>query len=274
MGKSRRFLGSSIAALLAASGLAVVGPVAPAGAVSGGTCAAISTFTVSLTCTVVAGETITFVVKGGNGSTAGDGGAGGAGGGRVGIDPGDPYQPGGAGGAGGVGGAGGAGAKVTGTWTNTTGATVTLTLTVGTTAGVFPEPNGAPGTPGSDSSGPPPAGGTGQNGRNGVAGGASKIELNGTQIVFAGGGTGGQGGTGGGGGGGGQLLGPGSNGSPGTAGAAGISGAPQPTPLPSGWSEMSTTTSEAVGITITSVVPDEPVTPIPSPTPTPPAFTG
>lgn len=120
-----------VASVLAASSLLVAGlvlgsPVSPASAAVG-TCLATGTFTANGSCTVLSGETVVFVVKAANGGRGGSGGPGGAGGTGW---TGSAIVAGGAGGAGGSGGAGGAGAKVTGTYTNTSGSTVSLNLTV------------------------------------------------------------------------------------------------------------------------------------------------
>lgn len=125
---------------------ALLGTATPASAATGTCAGTISTEPTKGMCTVLPGETVVITLKGGNGGRGGNGGNGGQGGDAL-----FGGHKGGAGGAGGAGGTGGVGAKVQGTWTNTTGAEVTIYFSAGV--------NGDPGS----------AGNNGLNGADGVA---------------------------------------------------------------------------------------------------------
>lgn len=187
-----------------------------------GTCVSASPFTADGTCTVLAGETVNFVVVGGNGGNGGDYVVNV---GSVGYD--DELS--GSGVPNGVGGIGGLGAKVSGAYSNTTGATVTFTLVVGAhgvngndytiaTGGEIEVMNGGQGGPGGD-------------------GGDSKIVINGVDLVVAGGGKGGLGGT------------------VSTNGNAGDPGEALPNPLPSGWTSELSSGTPGITFTGTGVAP-------------------
>lgn len=164
-------------------GTSVLGLASPANAVSG-TCLG-QTFTVTgSTCTVEPGETVAFQVS----STFG--GAGWS----------DPSST-------GLGGQGGVGAKISGTYTNTSGTTETITMTLGA--------DGAFGTNISP---------TGSNG------GASSLAVGATTIVSVSGGTGGT-----------ASSAPSTNGTNGTNGALTYPGS-----LPSGWTSSISLASQAV----------------------------
>lgn len=105
------------------SALCFLGDAPPAFAAPAPTCAAAIYSSGSNYCSLSAGQTITFVLKAGNGGRGGDGGMGG-----MGLSSG---APGGIGGAGGTGGSGGSGAKTSFTYTNTTGSTITLRFNIG-----------------------------------------------------------------------------------------------------------------------------------------------
>lgn len=221
------------------------------------------TITASTTCTVAPGATVLFTLKGGNGGAGGTGGNGGSGGaGGANIDTMAPGGPGGLGGVGAEGGFGGAGAKISGSYTNSTGAAVTFTVTVGLDGmpGLdgFHGVNGAlgvagdPGTPGG-------YGGSGTDGGAGADGSPTEVYIDATLIARAGGGSGGTGGTGGTGGeGGAPGGGSGSAGAPGTPGATGVDGTVEPTPLPSGWEALATDANEAPFASFDQRVPTEP----------------
>lgn len=218
-----------------------------------GTCADVGSFSVSGSCTVLDGETVDFVIVGGTGGNGGAGGDGGAGG--AGWE--DTYSvPGSSGGSGGPGGTGGLGAKVTGSYSNSTGSTVTLTLTVG--AHGDDGANGNPGAAGTDATGPGfVSGGSGTPGEDGAPGkdGAdSMIEIGAVTVVKAGGGTAGLGGGGGAAGFGAVVLVPASVGGLGSLivpGDDGVPGTVTPDPLPTGWT--STNVLETPGVTFTGV---------------------
>lgn len=217
----------------------------PAQAVNPATCTSTTYNSGTNQCTLPAGASIAYVIKGGNGGAGGNGGHGGTGG---------SYYPGtytgGFGGIQGVGAIGGAGAKVSGTYTNTSGTDEVLTLEVGL--------NGVPGTAGSN--GTPGTNGTSgtPQGQNGQAGGVALAATNGTDgmpttimvsitsIAAAEEGLGGTAGTGGNGGLAATISSNGVSGQDGingTPGAAGTGG------------NMSTTWTEAPFIQITLVVP-------------------
>lgn len=226
-----------------------------------GTCASTGAFSSSGTCTVLPGETISFTIKGGNGGPGGNGGQGGKGGDSFNYYDGNDMVPpsickGEPASVGATGGLGGAGAKVSGSYTNNSGSTVTLTVTVGAngTAGA----NGTNGAAGANSvsSAPGNDGQPGTNGVDGLAGTATQI-VSGTVIAAAGGGSGGMGGQGSFGGAGG-LFSPACQASatpsappPPPAAADGSAGTVTPWPLPSGWSTPSTTSSESPALTVT-----------------------
>lgn len=247
---------------------AFVGTGAAPAAAETGTCVSIGMFTVSGGvggCTVLPGETVTVIVKAGNGGAGGIGGFGGVGGDGCFSNT---VNPGGVGGIGGAGGLAGAGAKVTGTWTNTTGATVTVSVLMGS--------DGEEGLAGTDGEGgtdaPCPgtnAGGTSGDGGEaatfGDAGFATRVLLDSLDIDALPG-TGGLGGGGGGGGGGGSGAAPASPGNPGGIGTPGLDGAAGQTfmgPLPAGWSFLTTTTAEAPFVSFTGrgIDPVDPVQP-------------
>lgn len=246
-----------------ASALAVaalgVGPTGVGAVTLRGTCATIGTFDTPTTefptdCTVLAGETITFTVKGANGGRGGDGGPGGDGG---------DYDTnwGGRGGGPGPGGDGGVGAKVTGTWTNSTGATVTLQIVIGVNG--LDGDYGAPGSRGSSfpANAVPTNGGPGGAGTDGGAGSSSVIMNGSTPIVVADGGTGGSKGTPGSGG---LAANPGGGGAPGNDGTGGSPGddgvVAFPDTLPVGWTLVTTSINDAPSIIITSTGVEEPTT--------------
>lgn len=242
---TRAWAAAAASLAVVAGGLLVAAPAAHADE----PCSS-ATFTTSGTCTLAAGESIDFTIKGGNGGQGSAGGRGGRG-----ADAGAaPYRYlGGAGGDGGSGGAGGAGAKVTGTIVNDSATAMTLDIVVGadgssaTLPGTDGEPGRGPGGSGTQNI----TGNPGQDGGTGLAGGAgmpSSITDSGlgTVVVTAEGGEGGQGGAGGKGGLGGVYLAPvtpggpasGSNGAAGANGAVGATGAAGdalPSPLPKGW---------------------------------------
>jgi hypothetical protein len=223
-----------------------------------------ATFTSSGSCTLEAGESITFVVKGGNGGVGGQGGAGGTGGMYTQVIPFPLTYYGGAGGAGGAGGLGGPGAKVTGTYTNTTGSIVTLNVVVGTDGAA-----GATGTVGAPGGVAPNGGGAGGAGLPGQDGGASSIAESGSSSPFVVSAGGGSGGPGGGGGDGGNPASMGGNGTPGNPGTdnsgVGAAGAVLPSPLPPGWSLATTSIAEAPFVTFgTAFAPPAPPQPQPA----------
>ena len=229
--------------------------VAPVSAVTG-TCVSVGVFTSSGTCTVLAGETVDFVVKGGNGGNGGNSGRGGNGG--VGWN-GSFSVPGGFGGTGAQGGLGGPGAKVGGSYFNSSGTTITLTVVRGSNGAA-----GAHGADGSSGSGATQSGAAssgangnnGGNGANGANGTASSISDGSGVVVSAAGGTGGAGAVRGLGGQGGQASGAnGMNGSNGSAGMQGNSGqnASTPSPLPTNWTFLATNASETPSLTFTGL---------------------
>ena len=193
-----------------------------------GTCVTTGTFTESGTCTVLPGEKIMFSLRGGPGGEGGAGGAGGAGGIQT------PPFIGGFGGAGGLGGGGGETPTIGGNYTNSTDATVTLTVVVGV-SGL----TGSAGAPGLDgTSGNPAGAGTdGGDGGMGTNGTESTISIDGSLIVSSNGGAGGTGGKGGKGGTGGSSETYGTAGAPGENGLRGASGAYVPSPLPESWGD-------------------------------------
>lgn len=140
------------------------------------------TFYASGTCTLGPGETVPFTIKAGNGGVGGRGNAG----------------------AGGNGGIGGAGAQVTGVYTNTSGSTETLTLTVGTDG--IDGATGAPSFPGA----------------NGGSGTVSEISVGASTLVRVTGGLGGDGGD----------AAAGSTGDDGSDGSRTV-----PASLPAGWTD-------------------------------------
>ena len=233
--------------------VALVGTASPASADTGTCNGMLITTPGKYDCTVLPGETVVITLKGGNGGRGGNGGNGGQGGDAL-----FGGHKGGAGGAGGAGGTGGVGAKVQGTWTNTTGAEVTIYFS----AGVNGDPGsaGSNGFNGANGTEATPDGENGQNGTNGDSGtdgfGAYvKIDIPNTEAdieIEAGSG---QGGTGGiyGTGGKGATSSPaissvgadGAAGTPGAPGLPGSNGSATPNPLPAGWSSASTTNNEA-----------------------------
>ena len=225
MGKA--VVGTTLAAMAAIG----AGQVASASNLMG-TCATTGTFTEGGTCTVLAGETINFEIRGGDGGDGGYGGPGGNGG------DGSLGGVGGSGGAGGQPGAGGGGGSVSGNYTNSSDATVTLVLVIGVTGaqGVTGEP-GADGVDGSCDILCSP-GGAGQDGGNGgyAEGGTYSLIRAGDQpVVLVYGGAGGSGGGGGEGGAGGTNS-TGADGFEGVSGDAGPPGFFLPSPLPDSWS--------------------------------------
>jgi LPXTG-motif cell wall-anchored protein len=237
MGKT--VIGTTLAAMAAIG----AGQVASATGTTG-TCVTIGTFTDTsdtgfVTCTVLVGETVNFNIKAGNGGAGGAGGYGGAGGIQT-----PPYS-GGNGGAGGLGGGGGAGPRITGSYTNSTDTTVTLSLIVGK--------NGIDGEDGNaglaGTSGTPAGTGTdGSMGTDGEPGSSSIIfvglleDIPGYEIDFskmiAGveGGEEGTGGEGGKGGTGGSSATYGTAGEKGANGLRGANGEYYPVQLPDSWS--------------------------------------
>jgi hypothetical protein len=194
-----------------------------------GTCATTATFTASGSCTVLAGETVTVEIKGGDGGHGGAGGAGGYGGININTN-------GGAGGRGGNGGLGGAGTLVSGSYTNSTDETVTLTFVIGMNGA-----NGVAGAPGADGSANNPNANPGQDGEfggMGQAGTDSSITFSDSFVVTAMGGTGAPGGTGGTGGTGATGSTPGTDGVRGLDGARGTNGSYSPNPLSFPWSAL------------------------------------
>lgn len=194
-------------------------------------------------CEVAPGETVQFLVVGG------DGGAGGIGGSGADGCPASDNSPGGTGGVGGLGGLGGAGAAVQGSYTNTTGSTVTLEVVAGT--------HGADGLMGSISVAfclglavvAPAAfdgndGGDGTAGSMGQDGGDSGIYVvvphnAPVPLVVARGGNGGTGGAGGTGGQGGRVGGAqANNGFNGFDGVDGADGITDPNPPPAGMTSL------------------------------------
>ena len=215
-----RYLGAAaaVSGLLLAS--TSVASVASAQGETQGTCATTGEFAVDGTCTVLAGETLDFIIEGGAGGDGGAGGAGGDGGsGWTGVTT----VAGGLGGSGGLGGVGGAGARIEGTFTNDTASPLTLTLTVGVPG--LAGPFGIPGAAGIDALQNPNVpddgldGGFGFVGQPGTDGLASSVTIDGENFLIAGAGTGGQSGTGGIGGSGGS-----GSGTPGTDGEDGFNG--------------------------------------------------
>lgn len=192
-----------------------------------GTCATTATFTASGTCTVLAGEVINFGLKGGDGGLGGTGGAGGNGGPVL-----VPFVLGGIGGAGGLEGGRGAGAQIIGSYTNSTGATVTLTFDIGV-KGI----DGSAGSAGSNGSAGDPAsnGQDGTDGGNGTTGTETVLRIDSSVIAAAEGGAGGTGGKGGKGGTGASGSTPGLNGAAGENGLKGANGSYAPSPLPDSW---------------------------------------
>lgn len=243
--QTRRWaVGLSSCGLVAASLLGAV----PSAQAADSPCSA-ATLTASGSCTLPAGYSVQFTIKGGNGGAGGSGGQGGSGGNAN-------TTAGGEGGVGGRGGQGGPGAKVTGVIRNTSSADMVLTIVVGLN-GSLGSP-GADGVPGSNAAGNPAvvpvvAGGAGVAGEAGGTGGtgqSSSITVSGeaTPLITAEGGKGGLGGAGGGGGQGGRQTSSSSTaGAAGTAGqdgAAGALGGTVPSPLPSGWTTVDTTASD------------------------------
>ena len=247
MRRWQKMIGGSAAMVLAGSGLAMVTSAEAVTANNFGTCVTTESFSSSGQCTVLAGETIEFTIKGGNGGAGGNGGNGGAGGdGWTGL----AVTSGGAGGLGGAGGIGGAGARISGTWTNTTQATVTLDLVVGVDGAAGP--SGMNGNPGNsvDPVGPSDSGTTGRDGDQGLFGSdgtITAIELGGSVIVTAGNGTGGGGASPGNGGTGGTSVGNGTAGRTNGGGFTGLDGEliSLPDPLPTGWTFDVTGPTEA-----------------------------
>ena len=267
--KVRSILAGAAVAALTGSTFAIIGAAAPASAVVQ-SCSSAGAFTTSGSCTVGAGETVYFSIRGGDGGAGGPGGAGGNGG--KGWDGTDTL--GGRGARGGEPGLGGRGAVVTGSWTNTTASTVTLTIEVGVNG--IAGANGAPGIAGRDAAPPFVTSGEGGSAGSGGSGGGdgvpSVIADGGTIIAFAGGGTGGGGGAGGNGGSGGDSSGAGTDGLPSPAGVNGFDGAVQPNPLPDGWTLVAAESAPSVMFLA-------PPVPTPEPTPTTepvvtPAYTG
>lgn len=176
---SKRGWHSTAAAASVAAAATLSLAVAPSASANGASPCVGQTFTTSGTCTVAAGETVAFTIQGGPG---GDGGSGYA----------TPPKP---------GGLGGIGAKVSGTYINTTGSIVTVTVAVGA-----PGRAGAAGTSGSTT------------GADGTDGGTSFLNINSAMFVAVSGGKGGKGGT---------------SSTAGTNGANGTMG--DPASLPPGW---------------------------------------
>lgn len=189
------------------SALCFLGDAPPAFAAPAPTCAAAIYSSGSNYCSLSAGQTITFVLKAGNGGRGGDGGMGG-----MGLSSG---APGGIGGAGGTGGSGGSGAKTSFTYTNTTGSTITLRFNIGV--------DGSAGTNGLTGGLATPGG----NGGNGGDGTETAVLEGLTPIAQTSPGLGGFGGTGGSPGTAGTSIGGFMfiNGTPGAAGVNGSSGA-------------------------------------------------
>ena len=231
---SQAVIGTTLAAMAAIG----VGQVASASGTTG-TCVTTGLFTASGTCTVLAGEVINFVLKGGDGGAGGVGGAGGNGGPSI-----VPFVPGGIGGSGGLMGVQGAGARIIGSYVNSTDATVTLTFDIGVkgsdgTAGVDGVPGGERGAGG--------AGGTGTDGTdggNGTAGTESVLRIDSSLIASAQGGTNSTGGKGGKGGTGATTETAGTNGAPGETGSRGFNGSYAPVPLPESWMYTDTDLSD------------------------------
>ena len=174
-----------------------------------GTCVSASPFTADGTCTVLAGETVNFVAIGGDGGDGGD---------YVELEltaiGAQAVNP---------GGNGGRGRQVTGSYSNTTGATVTLTLEAGM-HGV----DGSDQTVGVGAMGVTTSGGDGS---------PSRILLNGQEIVSAGGGFGG-------------LAATNSQ-----SGADGGDGTARPNPLPSGWTSALPSGTPGISFSGTGVAP-------------------
>lgn len=180
-----RISGSGVrSSLVLAAGAATVAALGLAGAPAASAVlpCPLLTFYASGTCTLGPGETLPFTIKAGNGGVGGTGSAG----------------------TGGNGGIGGAGAQVTGVYTNTSGSTETLTLTVGTDGNAGA--TGAPSNPGA----------------NGGNGSVSEISVGGSTLVRVTGGLGGDGG--------GATA--GSTGNDGLDGSRTVPGA-----LPAGWTD-------------------------------------
>jgi hypothetical protein len=213
-------------------------------------CKTLTTVTTDGSCILAAGESVQVTLKAGNGGAGGNGGDGGNGG--LGLDGSGSQILGGTGGLGGVAGMPGAGAKITGVYTNTTNADVTLSWTIGASGafGVagFPGMNGIDAIFNSTSG---TAGGFGAPGSNGADGAPATLSDGASFSLTAGGGTGSLGAGGGTGGTGGNGNGTvGTNGTNGAVTLAGVSGEGTSTsPLPDGFSFVSTNSFEAVGIT-------------------------
>lgn len=246
---------AGLVALTATSGLAMVS-TSPASATPAPACTSLGTITADATCILQDGEQLQFTLKGGNGGAGGSGGDAGRGGdGWDGTDP----VAGGLGGRGGRGAIGGAGAKIHGSYTNTSGHAVTVDVAQG--ADGSPGVAGWDGVPGADAT--PPIlnvgadGSDGQSGTDGADGTAATITVDATLVAAAGGGTGGQGGSGGVGGEGGAGVtgGEGRDGFDGSDGMPGTGGVSTPSPLPSGWTALSTSWTEAPAISVTAALP-------------------
>ena len=209
--------------------MAAIGAGQMASASGNGTCLTTAIFLESGTCTVLAGEVVEFTVQGGSGGPGGNGGWGGYGRSF------GPY-PGGRAGEGGQGGSGGSpgrGAEVVGSYINSTDATVTLTVVVGTDG-----LGGSEGDFGVSGSALTPDGSVGGDGGDGTAGTESSILIDDLVIVSAQGGTGGTGGKGGTGGTGatGEVgSADGISGTRGENGLDGVNGSYAPVPLPPSW---------------------------------------
>ena len=227
----RQMMGKAVVGTTLAA-MAVIGAGQMASASDAtGTCVTTVRFGENGTCTVLAGEMVNFVVKGGNGGAGGAGGVGGLG------HSGDfSAFPAGAGGLGGIGGGGGAGARIVGSYINATDATVTLSIFVGVN-GI----DGSSGENGVDGTEISPVGEIGEDGSDGTEGTPSGL-FEGTEMldenqIIAGaqGGLGGNGGTGGTGGTQAFICCAGTTGENGENGLRGANGSYYPSPLPDSW---------------------------------------